>query len=1018
MADGLSIAASAIQVADAGFKLYGALSQYIRDYVGANKHVRRLADEVRTTSWALQQLGALLKEDDDIKLCKPEAIGETEAALKGCQRAFDEVFYIKSMEVAAQDGQSPAFARLAGEAKDYLAAHFQSHHLCKQARFQVRRMPLKALLKYLIRASFRTSPKETFLPDEKLQLLYLLKAKQDAVEIEEKLLGAVVQHPPFALIVKAEVTLGAYGQHDSLLPMNRTTFGYVDSAPSNRGISDSTDEPLTYPGLISGARAEPMPPPISCTNFVGAVLLPEQFEIPKRSLSPTHNDTTRPKKPPRLLGRKRGLVARLDDCVAAVERLTLTLNHAKAELQSDNPLVVHHVTRSFRSTKRAIDALVSTEMDADSDSATSDRGLGYALGRLSQDSGYKDAGVDKAGSEASYTYHRSRPSDPGRARARTGKGSVAIAASEVAGRVRYRSRSRSSRSRPRHTDRASLPMAVIGGLAGARLHQRGINEPQFDFYGSSINRSRNRRSRSRSRREVAAGPPMAPAGGLAQASVAGLYERVTTRPHDEPQLGAYAYAKSSTLIASDATQKDSELPISTSDLEHDATTVPAGDRHVHEIAEGISSNPLSEQTTDKTWVPARRGLTRSSWGRSFTLSRESEAQRRQLVRPPEALADNAAPSNPKDDSSTELQERPQIAKLEGSALGDAKHAERKSSIRPLDEPQSSLSGAGTGPQRPLGGPSTPTSYRKGMSVPGLEHGVNTGILDDISTNNAIANPAPEVARTFPPSLSPALPGLARRVPPLVSPASPVFAAGSTEHAIPPIHLECIACDDDIDEDPWSLEASHDMDSLDLGLETGEAKARSMKASLVRAQDSPESTAFDTTNPRAADGVTLDRDRMSYSHTGRRRVVSRSDEYYQLPARVMGNTSPETYDVVESEEDSDIDGGSEEEYDTDGGAEEEGEICDGAEGESDMEGGAEEESDIDEGTEEESNMDGGAEEEGDIFGGVEEEGDIFGGAEEESDSVESGEDSDMDGGAEEEGEDLVDELIRRWTTVMI
>lgn len=91
MADGLSIAASAIQLADSGFKLYGALSQYIKDYVDANKHVRRLADEVRTTSWALQQLGAVLKEDDDIKLCKPEAISETEAALSGCQTAFDEV---------------------------------------------------------------------------------------------------------------------------------------------------------------------------------------------------------------------------------------------------------------------------------------------------------------------------------------------------------------------------------------------------------------------------------------------------------------------------------------------------------------------------------------------------------------------------------------------------------------------------------------------------------------------------------------------------------------------------------------------------------------------------------------------------------------------------------------------------------------------------------------------------------------------------------------------------------------
>ncbi|KAK0275289.1 hypothetical protein LTR35_010890 [Friedmanniomyces endolithicus] len=945
MADGLSIAASAIQVADAGFKLYGALSQYIKDYVDANKHVRRLADEVRTTSWALQQLWALLKEDDDIKLCKPEAIGETEAALKGCQRAFDEVSdIIKGFLPSPKPDGSGGLAKssISNRWKWPLKTAKVQLLLAQLERLKTTLLLIFKVITYASKLASRTSPKETLLPDEKSQLLYLLKAKQDAVEIEEKLLGAVVQHPPWTLIVKPEVTLGAYGQHNSPLPMNKTTFGYVDSAPSNRGSTDSTDEPLTYPGLISGARAEPMPPPISCTNFVGAVLLPEQFEIPKRSLSPTHKDTTGPKKPPRLSGRKRGLVARLDDCVAAVERLTLTLNHAKAELQSDNPLVVHHVTRSFRSTKRAIDALVSTEMDADSESATSDRGLGQS--KLS----------------------RGRNWRPSR----------------------------------------------------ARVLQRGTNEPQFDFYWSSIDRSRSRRSRSRSRREVAAGPPIAPAGGLAQASVAELYERVTTRPHDEPRLGAYAYAKPSALVASDTTQKDSVLPISTSDLEYDATTKPAGTSPGHETGEGMSSNPPSEQTTHETWAPARKNPTKSSWGRSLTLSRESEAQRRQLVRPPEALADNAAPPNPKNDSSTAEHESPQITELEGSALGDAKHAERKSSIRPLNEPLSSLSGMVTRPQRPLRRSGVPRGHRKKISAPGLNPRVSTGSLDDISPNNAIGNPAPEVARNSSPSLSPPDLGLALGDPHLVSPASPVVATGSTEHAIPPIHLESIACDDDIDEDAWSLEASYDMNSLDLGLESGEGGARSMKACLVLPQDSPESKAVDTTNPCAADVVTLDRDRMSYSHTGRRRVVSRSDEYYQLPARVMENTSPETYDVVESEEDSDIDGGPEEEYDTDGGAEEEGEICDGAEGESDMEGVAEEESDIDEGTEEESNMDGGAEEEGDIFGGVEEEGDIFGGAEEESDSVESGEDSDMNGGAEEGGEDLVDELIRRWTTVMI
>ncbi|KAK1074872.1 hypothetical protein LTR12_002418 [Friedmanniomyces endolithicus] len=1011
MADGLSIAASAIQVADAGFKLYGALSQYIKDYVDANKHARRLADEVRTTSWALQQLGALLKEDDDIKLCKPEAIGETEASLKGCQRAFDEVSdIIKGFLPSSKLDGSGGLAKssISNRWKWPLKTAKVQLLLAQLERLKTTLLLIFKVITYASKLASKTSQKEIFLPDEKSQLLYLLKAKHDAVKVEEKLLATVVQQPPSTPIVKPEVSLGAYEQHEARLQTNKTPFDSTDGAPACRGISESTDEPLSYPGLTSAARAEPTPPPTSYANFVGAVLLPEQFEIPKRFLSPIYNDATRPKEPPRLSGRKRGLVARLDDCVAAVERLTLTLNHAKAELQSDNPLVVHHVTRSFRSTKRAIDALVSTEMDADSDSATSDRGLGYALGRLSQDSGYKDAGVDKAGSEASYTYHRSRPSDPGRARARTGKGSVAVAASEVAGRVRYRSRSRSSRSRSRHTDRASLPMAVIGGLAGARLLQRGTNEPQFDFYGSSINRSRSRRSRSRSRREVAAGLLIAPAGGLAQASVAGLYERVTTRPHDEPHLGAYAYAKPSALVASDTTQKDSELPISTSDLEHDATTVPAGDRHVHEIAKGISSNPLSEQTTDKTWVPARKKLTGSSWGRSFTLSRESEAQRRQLVRPPEALADNAAPPNPKDNSSTEVHERPQIAELEGSSPGDAERAKATSSVQPFDNSQNGLLEVGAEPQRPLSGPSTPTSYRKRTSIPEEEHWVSTGTLDDLSPNNAIANPAPGVARTFPPRLSPAVLGLFRRGRPLVSPASPVVATGSTEHAIPPIHLESIACDDDIDEVAWSLKASYDIDSLDLGLGTGEGKARSMKASLVRAQDSPESKAVDTTNPRGADGLTLDRDRMSFGDVERRRVVSRSVEYYQLPPRVMENMSPETCDVVESEEDSDMDGVAEEECDTDGGAEEEGDICEGAEEEGEICDGAEGESDMDGGAEEDSDMDAGPEEES---------ADVV---EETYDSVESGEDSDTDteGNMEGESEDMVDALVRRWTTVPI
>ncbi|KAK0866031.1 DNA-binding transcription factor [Friedmanniomyces endolithicus] len=932
MADGLSIAASAIQVADAGLKLYGALSQYIRDYVDANKHVRRLADEVRTTSWALQQLGALLKEDDDIKLCKPEAIGETEAALKGCQRAFDQVSdIIKGFLPPSKPDGSSGLARssISNRWKWPLKTAKVQLLLAQLERLKTTLLLIFKVITYASKLASKTSQKEIFLPDEKSQLLYLLKAKQDAIEVEEKLLTAIVQQPPSMPIVKPEIPSGAYGQHDSRLRTNKTPFDSVDSAPVSRGISESTDQPLTYPGLTSAARAEPTPPPMPYTNFVGAVLLPEQFEIPKRSLSLIHNHATRPKEPPRLSRRKRGLVARLDDCVAAVERLTRTLNQAKEELQSDECLGLHHVTRSFRSTKRAIDALVSTEMDADSDSATSDRGLG-----------------------------------------------------------------------------TSLPMAVVGGLAGARLHQRGTNEPQFDFYGSSIDRSQSRRSKSRSRREVTEGPSVAPAGGLAQASVAGLYERVTIRPYDEPQLGAYAYAKPSALIASDTTQKNSDLSLSSSDFAYDTTAKQAGTRPGHETGEVISSNPPSGEITDETQASTRKKPTTFSSVRSAFRFRETGLQRRQLVRSPEALAEYADAPNSKDDSSTVELRSTHIAELEWSAPGDARRAKTTSSIAPLDNSQNTPSRVGTRPQRPLGGPTTPSSYREETSMTGLNHSVSTGILDGLSPNNATANPAPGVARILPPSLSPADLGLAPSSLPSRSRTDQVFAAGSTEHAVPPVHLESIACDDDIDEDAWSLKASYDIDSLDLGLETGEGKARSMKASLVRAQDSPESKAVDTTNPRGADGLTLDRDRMSFGDVERRRVVSRSDEYYQLPPRVMENMSPETYDVVESEEDNDMDGG----------PEAEGDICEGAEEEGDMEGGPEEEGDICDGAEGESDIEGGAEEDCDMDGGAEEESaDV---AYETYDSVGSGENSDTEGNGEEESEDMVDALVRRWTTVPI
>jgi hypothetical protein len=69
--DAFSIATGALQVADAGFKLYGALSEYIKNVKNAEKDLKGVQAEVKTASWALKELGLLIQQDEAIKKCRP-----------------------------------------------------------------------------------------------------------------------------------------------------------------------------------------------------------------------------------------------------------------------------------------------------------------------------------------------------------------------------------------------------------------------------------------------------------------------------------------------------------------------------------------------------------------------------------------------------------------------------------------------------------------------------------------------------------------------------------------------------------------------------------------------------------------------------------------------------------------------------------------------------------------------------------------------------------------------------------
>lgn len=91
MGDPFSIAVGALQVAEVGFKLCDTLHSSVRDFKNAEKDVKRVASEVKTASWALKQLGALLQQDEAIKRTKPGAISEASTALDQCNEAFAEV---------------------------------------------------------------------------------------------------------------------------------------------------------------------------------------------------------------------------------------------------------------------------------------------------------------------------------------------------------------------------------------------------------------------------------------------------------------------------------------------------------------------------------------------------------------------------------------------------------------------------------------------------------------------------------------------------------------------------------------------------------------------------------------------------------------------------------------------------------------------------------------------------------------------------------------------------------------
>ncbi|KAI7321917.1 hypothetical protein KC315_g8999 [Hortaea werneckii] len=189
MGDPFSIAVGALQVAEVGFKLCDTLHSSVRDFKNAEKDVKRVASEVKTASWALKQLGALLQQDEAIKRTKPGAISEASTALDQCNEAFAEV------QVILPAGGSGSTTSVSAATRFKWATR-KSRVEALLANLERLKTTLVLVFKVISYAKEIASCPEDFAMermDMRFQLETLIKSKDEAVRKYEQLVKSLDQ---------------------------------------------------------------------------------------------------------------------------------------------------------------------------------------------------------------------------------------------------------------------------------------------------------------------------------------------------------------------------------------------------------------------------------------------------------------------------------------------------------------------------------------------------------------------------------------------------------------------------------------------------------------------------------------------------------------------------------------------------------------------------------------------------------------------------------------------------------
>jgi len=87
----IGLIASVIQVAGAGLTLSKKLYQYADSVSSADKRIRDIAQDVKLTSFVINELGRIFKQDETAALISKNAVNTAEETVRECSNVFTEM---------------------------------------------------------------------------------------------------------------------------------------------------------------------------------------------------------------------------------------------------------------------------------------------------------------------------------------------------------------------------------------------------------------------------------------------------------------------------------------------------------------------------------------------------------------------------------------------------------------------------------------------------------------------------------------------------------------------------------------------------------------------------------------------------------------------------------------------------------------------------------------------------------------------------------------------------------------